>query len=426
MADLESNGFRIDVGDCLAIMRRMPDASVDAVVTDPPAGIAFMGKEWDGNKGGRDQWVAWLTEVMSECLRVLKPGGHALVWALPRTSHWTATALEDAGFELRDVVTHHFGTGFPKSLDVSKQIDKAAGAERTEGAREWRGGQRQSGILGQNLGTQSLTKYDTPATDEAKQWDGWGTALKPSSEHWILCRKPLAEGTVAANVLAHGTGAMNIDACRVPGQPEPTRFNPSKHQHDGWRMAASGEETAHNAAAKDGRWPTNLLLSHAGDCGIECVEACPVAEMDAQSGVSKSAKSGLARIGNRAAGIWADERAERGEPDNAGVRSAFGDSGGASRFFPTFRYQSKPPPSEKKQGAVTNDHPTVKAVELMRWLCRLITPANGIVLDPFAGSGSTGVACMMEGFRFIGLEQDPHFCDLARARIEHTRNKADS
>lgn len=184
----------LKIGDCLEVLKTLKDNSVDSVVTDPPAGIGFMGKSWDSDKGGKSQWIAWLTEVMSEVKRVLKPGAHGLIWALPRTSHWTAHAIEDAGFEIRDVITHVFGTGFPKSLDVSKAIDKAAGAEReVVGANP---NKREAHVVGgrgfdKDLGGEKLESMviTSPSTNEAKQWQGYGTALKPASEHWILVRK---------------------------------------------------------------------------------------------------------------------------------------------------------------------------------------------------------------------------------------------
>jgi hypothetical protein len=219
-------------GDCLEVLKQGPDNSVDSVVTDPPAGISFMGKDWDSDKGGSKEWIAWLTEVSKEMLRVLKPGGHGLVWAIPRTSHWTATALEDAGFEIRDVVTHLFGTGFPKSLDISKAIDKAAGAEREivglsyySGAGELQTRKATLPMVNKSVADltyKPLTMQKTglpitaPATPEAKQWSRLRHgALKPASEHWILVRKPLSEKTVAANVLMWGTGGINIDGCRI-------------------------------------------------------------------------------------------------------------------------------------------------------------------------------------------------------------------
>jgi site-specific DNA-methyltransferase (adenine-specific) len=392
-------------GDCLDALRSLPTASVDAVVTDPPAGIAFMGKSWDTDKGGRDAWIAWLAEVMGECLRVLKPGGHAVVWALPRTSHWTATALEDAGFEIRDVITHHFGSGFPKSLDVSKAIDRAAGAD--------------AGPI--------------PATEAARAWDGWGTALKPASEHWILCRKPLGAHTVAANVLCYGTGALNVDACRVGTEPA---FTERKGQvsRGGILNVIDGERVTSGGA---GRWPANLLLSHSLYCdeASGCAPGCPVAELDAQSGVrqagARPAKRNTSHFGH-------------GHGTDNGERIEY-DTGGASRFFPTFRYAAKASRAERNRGceglnerpmywsageqnhgsfqspnthrAAANHHPTVKPQSLMSWLITLITPPGGVVLDPFAGSGSTLVAAQAEGMRYIGIEREAEYVAIARARL---------
>lgn len=432
-------------GTACRVLRRLPDASVDAMVTDPPAGISFMGKEWDRDHGGRDGWVVAFAATFSECLRVLKPGAHALVWALPRTSHWTATALEDAGFEIRDVVTHHFGTGFPKSLNVSKAIDKAAGAKRKVI------GTKKSGIAvpgegrRHTVGGGKLVDVDVTevATDAAKQWEGWGTALKPATEHWILARKPLA-GTVAANVLEHGTGALNVDGCRVESAENCAR-NPSAAQgfvyaQDDYTVAMKRGGRGHDA----GRWPPNLLLGHAACCEDDddtCGPCCPVAELDRQSGITKDGVAvqryggGQKLFGGIAPGVskGAGKRADQG----------YKGSGGASRFFPCFRYQVKASRKERnaglegmpvviggglqstvsgdtRTGHVTrqqNNHPTVKSVELMRWLCRLVTPPDGVVLDPFMGSGSTGVACVAEDFRFIGIEREEEYLQIATRRI---------
>ena len=341
-------------GDCLDVLRTLPDASVDSVVTDPPAGIAFMGKAWDEDKGGRRQWIAWLAEVMAEALRVLKPGGHALVWALPRTSHWTATALEDAGFEVRDCLVHVFGSGFPKSHNL------------------------------------------------AKQWQGWGTALKPASEHWWLVRKPLV-GTVAANVQQYGTGALNIDASRV-GTSKRVPGCPKTAPASAHTVSLSGYAGGSGYDANVGRWPPNLLLSHTEDC-VEgaCADGCAVAEMDRQSGTTRGTRhrrgNGMGFHGN----------------DGESVVRGHTDIGGASRFFPVFRYQAKPSQSEK--GAI-NVHPTVKSIALMDWLIRLVTPPGGVVLDPFMGSGTTGVAAVRGGFGFIGIERENEYLAIARARIE--------
>jgi len=213
-------------GDCLELLKTLPDNSVDSIVTDPPAGISFLNRSWDDDKGGRDHWIAWMCDVMKECHRVLKCGGHGLVWALPRTSHWTATALENAGFEIRDRVSHLFGTGFPKNMDVSKSIDSAAGVEReiigVDKTRLRPNRKYKSGAIGKIGGNESIcdrsdngATLTAPATPEAKQWEGWGTALKPACEDWWLIRKPLSEKTVAANVVKVGVGGINIDGCRI-------------------------------------------------------------------------------------------------------------------------------------------------------------------------------------------------------------------
>lgn len=401
-------------GDCLEQLRQLDADSIDAIVTDPPAGIGFMGKAWDHDKGGRRQWTAWMESVMTECLRVLKPGGHALIWAIPRTSHWTATAIEDAGFEVRDVVTHHFGSGFPKSLDVSKAIDKAAGAEREVVGRKADPRYRSpvAATSGSPLGNiaprpNAVVNYEkagwvtAPATEAARQWQGWGTALKPASEHWILARKPLAEPNVASNVLEHGTGALNIDGCRVGSDVV------------GWGGAAAGgntwnEENCGLAKGGDarpvtGRFPANLILSHSDMCEDgACHEPCPVAEMDRQSGITKS---GFMKAGTQREGIG-----YHGGLGTTVRNDTHGDSGGASRFF----YVAKAPKRDRGEG---NTHPTVKSTVLMAYLCRLVTPPGGTVLDPFMGSGSTGVAALREGFRFIGIEREAEYYGIAKTRI---------
>lgn len=262
---------KIICGDALEELKKLPDNSVDAIVTDPPAGISFMGKSWDEDKGGRLQWIKWFAEVMHESLRVLKPGGYGLVWALPRTSHWTATALEEAGFEIRDCIYHIFGSGFPKSLDIGKAIDKLQGNKRevvktrTDGA---------------GNGTSDNIMYDaehkfaaTKVFNETKgnsQWEGFGTALKPAVECWWLIRKPLSEKTVAQNVLKWGTGGLNIDGSRV----EYVSDYDEKHQGDiargqdnatnGKFFGGKGKSIASTHTPK-GRFPSHLILSYPED-----------------------------------------------------------------------------------------------------------------------------------------------------------------
>lgn len=431
----------IITGDCLATMRTMADASVDAIVTDPPAGISFMANgrkdHWDGDKGGRRQWIAWLAEVMTEALRVLKPGGHALVWALPRTSHWTGTALEDAGWQVRDIISHYFGSGFVKNHNVSKAIDRMHGVDRGS---DYVPNNKNSNY-GKGMGGGHTTTSDPPVSPDAIKWQGYGTALSPSHEVWYLARKPL-DGTIASNVLKHGTGALNIAGCRVPSETITTSRNKSFGGET--PNCLSGAKDAYVVSVNDsGRWPPNLLLTHAIECNAtgRCVPWCPVAEMDRQSGTSPTG------------GLHSDAPSKSAFTGGKTIGAQHCDTGGASRFFPRFRYQAKPSTAEKDAGLDDlpkrstgfpmrsadedsaseggdgskthrtserrNVHPTIKSIALMRWLVRLITPPSGIVLDPFAGSGTTGIACVEEGVSFIGCEQSEEFAEIARHRLAH-------
>jgi hypothetical protein len=372
---LTTGSIAVFHADALEALRTLPDEFVDSIVTDPPAGISFMGKGWDRDKGGRSAWVEWLAEIMKEAHRVLKPGGYALVWALPRTSHWTATALEDAGFEIRDCVVHLFGSGFPKSHDIRKAIDKAAGA------------------------------------DDAKQWDGWGTALKPGSEHWWLVRKPFP-GTVASNVLAHGVGGINVDGCRTTALTPDEVARSGKSTNGGIYGEFAPVDWKSDGKPHPGRWPTNLVMTHSASCddGGECTDDCPVGELDRQSGhLSSGGPSKRPYPGQRVDTTVFDIHMDR-------TVTGYPDSGGASRFYPIFRYQAKAPARERpKVDGVT--HPTAKSRDLMRWLCRLVTPTDGTVLDMFAGSGTTLEAGRMEGFRVIGIESEADYLPLIAERL---------
>jgi len=434
---VETLPYTLHNGDCLDVLKTLPDASVDAVVSDPPAGISFMSANWDSDKGGRTDWVRWMTEVMTECFRILKPGGHALVWSLPRTSHWTAWALEDAGFEVRDCISHQFGSGFPKSLDISKAIDNAAGAEREvvgkKGGRyatpkqDFRGGKHHAGA---NTSTAIFDEITAPATDAAKKYAGFGTNLKPAYEAWWLCRKPV-EGTIAANVLKHGTGGLNIDACRISALESLVR--PAIERNDNTTFEKGlGIGSQHEPI---GRWPANLLLSHSPSCVHldtaddtdlwACVPGCPIRALDAQSGTltsgtrSPSHKRNKPRMGYN--GVYNDSFGKQVD------KTWQGDQGGASRFFMRFDpndapfiYLPKTSTKERKEGLTErNSHPTLKSVALMSYLCRLVTPPGGVVLDPFMGSGTTGVSALREGFRFIGIEREAEYFAIAEARLDH-------
>ncbi|MCP4244096.1 MAG: site-specific DNA-methyltransferase [bacterium] len=409
------------------------------MVTDPPAGIGFMGREWDKDKGGREQWIDWLAAIMVEARRVLKPGSHALVWALPRTSHWTALALERAGFELRDSLHHVFGTGFPKSLDISKAINREAGAEReviSEYATGWSETLGGRGALG-GISAPDVRTKSAPATPEAQRWDGWGTALKPAHEVWWLARVPIEAGSIARQVLETGTGAVNVSGCRV-GSEGGTRSGRAKEPSAGAYGDGLNGGGAEPIAA--GRWPPNFLLSHSPDCGESCAEGCPVAELDRQSGERKS--------GSRAAGTFAPVGYQGSQPSP--MPAIRGDSGTGSRFFPIFRYSAKPSTAEKsaglehraklkggeatgraegsaalssprtgagRTGKARNPHPTAKGLDLMAWLVRLVTPPEGVVLDPFLGSGTTGCAAVREGMSFVGCDLSPEYVEVSRDRI---------
>lgn len=445
-------GVTLYQGDCREALKTLPDNSIDSIVTDPPAGIGFMGRDWDKDKGGRDSWIAWLADIASECKRVLKPGGHAFVWALPRTSHWTGMAWENAGFEPREKISHVFGSGFPKSHNISKAIDKKAGAKRDvvrEGVKSGAHPDGNTYAKGLNAGFKDR-ELTAPATAAAAAWDGWGSALKPAYEEWWLFRKPV-EGTLADNVLAHGTGGLNIDACRVEAGEE----NLGRHNNKPSMFNAKNTTPYVNNSGDKGRWPPNLLFSHDSRCeeGQPCVAECPCAMLDRQSGVKKS---GVAVQRNRDGKVHNEVYGARKtlKTDDVG----YGDTDGASRFFPCF-YCPKPSKSEKNKGcenlaqktpeemtgrkagsaglvmkhddgsdkanpyagttgqARGNHHPTCKPVKLMRWLCKLITPKDGVVLDPFCGSGTTGVAAKLEGFKFIGMDLDKDYLEIAKARI---------
>ncbi len=371
-------------GDCLAIMREMPDASVDAVVTDPPYGLAFMGKRWDYDVPSVDIWA--------ECLRILKPGGHLLAFAGTRTQHRMAVRIEDAGFEIRDMIAWVYGSGFPKSLDVSKAIDKAAGVEREVVGvhRRHGGGSAESGSMSGPLGTASELPLTAPATPAASQWSGWGTALKPALEPITVARKPLV-GTVAANVLEHGTGALNVDGCRVkgapPSVPQPVFNSPTGRTYG----MKTGEGRNGEMSQAAGRWPANLIH----DGSEEVVTLFPMTESGSRRAGKHRVAGGQGRYGEFAVGE---------------LPEIVGDSGSAARFF----YCAK---ASKADRGDDNNHPTVKPTDLMRYLCRLVTPPGGTVLDPFAGSGSTGKAAALEGFRFIGIEREAEYVEIARARI---------
>lgn len=405
-------------------MRGMADNSVDAIVTDPPYGLSFMGKKWDYDVPS--------VEIWAECLRVLKPGGHLLAFAGTRTQHRMAVRIEDAGFEIRDMIAWVYGSGFPKSLDVSKAIDKAAGAQREvignyEVTRDLSGGSW-ADLHGKPNGA-VLHDITAPATDAARQWQGFGTSLKPALEPVTVARKPLV-GTVAENVLAHGTGALNIDGCRVATSDNQSRPRGTfPHSDDSWGNGRSEEVSASHEA---GRWPANLIH----DGSEEVLAQFPHTKSPApyvRSTDDPTEYVGLAGTIRKA----------------GDVVPGFGDTGSAARFFycakaskkdrdeglsnpatPFVQFQTangtSGRPSSLSEGRNTeyrNHHPTVKPTDLMRYLCRLVTPPGGTVLDPFTGSGSTGRGAVLEGFNFIGIEREAEYVSIAEARIAEVQRQ---
>jgi DNA modification methylase len=380
-------------GDCLERLRELPACSVDACVTDPPYGLSFMGKKWDYDVPGEDIW--------RECLRVLKPGGHLLAFAGTRTQHRMAVRIEDAGFEIRDMIAWCYGSGFPKSLDVSKAIDKAAGVRGHDSVGFNVAGKTSGlGVIQRPELRSDHPDYVKPQgiTPEAQQWQGWGTALKPALEPITVARKPF-KGTVAANVLEHGTGAINIDGCRVgTSRGVPASLSKSKSSNTYGFGATSGHER--ELDPNIGRWPANLIH----DGSDEVVGLFPQSNSATPS----------------ANGCYGEGKGQGG-PGNGGFgaglnsatpnRAPIGDTGSAARFF----YCAKASKADRNEG---NTHPTVKPTDLMRYLCRLVTPPGGIVLDPFMGSGSTGKAAMLDGFRFIGIEREAEYLEIAKQRMQ--------
>jgi DNA modification methylase len=410
---------RVVLGDCRDVLRALADNSVDSVVTDPPYELGFMGKSWDSTG------IAYDVTVWEECLRVLKPGGHILAFGGSRTWHRLAVAVEDAGFELRDSIAWIYGSGFPKSLDVSKAIDKKAGAERevlgTEknyGASKAADGKQ---AFGDYAGEWQVTKA---ASAEAQQWAGWGTALKPAFEPVVVGRKPFGKGvTVAENVLAWGVGGLNIDASRIG--TEKVTINTFDNGAKPFGGAVGEPFTSRQS---QGRWPANVILDEV-TAGL----------VDEQSGVSasKAHSSGFKTFGQ--AGGLAGENPNY-NPDTENVRGHT-DSGGASRFF----YQAKASKRDRNEGlerletkragslnmrtdahsvangmdtgSRQNFHPTVKPTPLMRYLIKLVTPPGGTVLDPFTGSGSTGKAALLDGFKFVGAELTAEYMPIIEGRL---------
>jgi len=434
------------VGDCRQVLKSLPDCSVDAIITDPPYELGFMGKSWDSTG------VAYDVTVWQECLRVLKQGGHLLAFGGSRTYHRLAVAIEDAGFQIRDQIMWVYGSGFPKSLNVSKSIEGllTTGSANKTAFKHLAGEQIDRGNWG--IAKQQFThgqrdkNYDEtasatvlgklePTTAEAKEWEGWGTALKPAHEPIVLARKPL-DGTVANNVLTHGVGGINIDGCRVSYSNDYDK----KHQEDirkGTGTFFGGKGVAVSPQIDmQGRFPANFIH----DGSDEVLELFPDTKptkphsgdglpLDTQKqgwGFKRMAST-LSDNGGSAARFFYCAKANK-KDRNEGLdefeeKQTLGGGGLTAELRDDGSYETAS--AGGKFGSVkakqTNHHPTVKPTELMRYLCRLITPPNGTVLDPFTGSGSTGKAATLERFNFIGIEQSVEYAEIANARIRHAQ-----
>jgi DNA modification methylase len=418
--------MKLLLGDCLDKLKELDDNSVDSIVTDPPYGLSFMGKKWDYDVPKKKIW--------KECMRVLKPGGYLLAFAGSRTYHRMAIRIEDAGFEIRDQIMWIYGSGFPKSMNIGKGIDKKFGAERevigTKGLNSYKTKEQGHDYGNLRYDFDKVNELTAPATDEAKQWEGWGTALKPAHEPIVMARKPLSEKTVVDNVLEWGTGGINIEDSRIPSDYSDSERRTSKTGvgiwNKGTRPAKEEGEERHNP---NGRFPANLIFDE---------EAGRM--LDEQTGELKSGDMPGKYKGWGKNGIY-------GSADNELEHTYYGDSGGASRFF----YCPKTSKTDRNEGlehledkltqgiranagpalvgddesgrtTAKNNHPTVKPTDLMLYLIRLVTPKGGTTLDPFMGSGSTGKAAVRGGFDFVGIEREDEYMEIAEARIQYEQD----
>jgi len=436
---------RVLQGDCLEVLRELPDNYFDSLITDPPAGIAFMGKKWDHHKGGMLEWINWLGEILTEANRTMKPGALGLVWSIPRTSHWTGMAIELAGFRIVDIVHSCQGSGFPKAQDIGKLIDNMAGAEREVIGFDDQKFKKMAnsppckpskGWNNNSMTAEGGCILTAPATDEAKQWDGWKTpALKPAVEGWWLIQKPITESSIARNILKHGVGGINIEACRIGMKDGDKKGEGGGGVHHG--QVGRGIENKiygtgfirNGVDHSTGRYPANLVLSCGANCdGGDHSSDCPVTLFPETHG------AGFAQ--DRQA-KWINTKLSKDETfKNIGTSSAcghrFGDKGTAARFFKqlpfdsetttSIYYQAKASKSDRSCGGVVpNVHPTVKSRHLIAYFLKLITPPGGVVLDCFGGSGTTAVASIENGFNYCLIEKESEYIEIINQRIAATQ-----
>ena len=412
-------------GDCLEKLKDLEDNSVDSIITDPPYELGFMGKSWD-NSG-----IAYNVDMWKECLRVLKPGGHLLSFGGTRTYHRMASAIEDAGFEVRDMIEWVYGSGFPKSLNIGKAVDKLQGNEREVI------GKKRCGIADSPFGSCEEERKHIDETKGTSEWEGWGTALKPAHEPICMAKKPLVEKTVAENVLKYGTGGINIDECRVGTEERYNAPAGNKAGGNSLNMSAVGMPQDVDGTTAIGRFPANLIH----DNSEEVRECFP-----------ETGKGNGKGVYNYAGREYDNKDTSMFNGDKPQAPSNFNDSGNASRFFKSIIYQTKASKAERNRGCEgleekeevypgintfdesgnrlradgsvipplksKNNHPTVKPIALMEYLIKMVTPKGGIVLDPFAGSGSTLVAAKQNGFQYIGIELTEEYIPIIEARLE--------
>ena len=429
--------YKLLHGDCLNKMAEMDDNSVHAIVTDPPYGLAFMGKKWD--------YQVPSVAIWREALRVLKPGGFLISFAGSRTYHRMAVNIEDAGFEIRDQIMWVYGSGFPKSHNISKAIDKAAGVEpiatveasgvgfMNKAKEGHTGGRAYKRSDGQMNETKNRIIMPKSTTLKAQQWEGWGSALKPAHEPIVVARKPLI-GTIVENVLEHGTGGLNIDGCRIETEEKLNggAYSGGQRSDGDWKENSGFKnDKLESFEQPKGRFPANLIH----DGSDEVVSLFPESKSNTRPPTGK--------------GILDPNKGWNNNSMIDKTQRGFKDEGSAARFF----YCAKASKEERNAGcegleakvkysdfgfnhrvenniktnkrtneeaaSTLNNHPTVKPVALMKYLCRLVTPPNGVVLDLFMGSGTTGIAATQEGFNFVGIEMNDEYIKIANHRISH-------
>ena len=442
--------IKLILGDCIEQLKTIPDNSIDSVVSDPPAGISFMGKKWDNDKGGRKQWIAWMTEVMQEVNRVLKPGGHAFIWALPRTQHWTGTAIEDAGLEVRDVVSHVFGSGFPKSHNIGKNIEKrkVGGIKNLKQIDTKKGIKTENGsegysynkeyVAGKCMGGKQITG-DIPVYEITNEYEGWGTGLKPASENWILGKKDGGEDIdIDSKFVYQAKPSKKEKNAGCEGYKIKIEINTSTVKHLGeidiynnkiiWQREALQKKVIEEFGIKPNKemlWNIEQFGKHFMDQLQKDYKSTTKTETNSTMIyqtlnllIRSYIKENIAtQLNEKMVGIKYVENVEK-KNTKVYITSQKKDGSNPSVNLVPLKEIVNVTLEENR-----NIHNTVKSIKLMKYLINMITPVGGVVLDPFLGSGSTGVAAVEDGFSFIGIEKELEYIKIAKARIEHKYNE---